>query len=143
MDAPFAFSSSWERESRLGPEWWEERVAESERGDAAVFVAVEEGRSLGMAGGFFVDAQRDVAVLWGTWVDSLARRRGVAEALVEAVAGWARERGAERVRLRVTDCEDAEPAAALYRKLQFADTGEREPLESNPALMTRVLTRAI
>ncbi len=47
------------------------------------------------------------------------------------------------MRLAVTDCEASEPAAALYRKLGFEDTGEREPLEWNPSLIARVLARAM
>jgi GNAT superfamily N-acetyltransferase len=143
-DAPYAFSSSLEREADLGPEFWEERVAESERGEAGVvFVAVDEGRSLGMAGGFRVDEERTLAMLWGMWVDPRARRGGLRRALVDAVAGWARDCGADRLQLAVTDCEASGPAAALYRELGFVDTGEREPLEWNPSLITRVLARSV
>lgn len=143
-EAPYAFSSSLERESRLGPEFWEERVAESELGEnGVVFVAAEDGRSFGMAGGFFVDEARDVAMLWGMWVDPEARGGGVGHALVEAVAAWARSCGAHVLRLAVTDCEASSPAAGLYRKLGFEDTGEREPLEWNPSLITRVLSRSV
>lgn len=143
-DAPYAFSSSLERESGLTGAFWDERVAESELGqDGVVFVAVDDGRSLGMAGGFFVDAGREVAMMWGMWVDPQARRGGFGRALVEAVAAWAREAGAHRLRLAVTDCEASRPAAALYRELDFVDTGEREPLEWNPSLITRVLSRPV
>lgn len=143
-DAPYAFSSSLDRESDLGSEFWEERVAESELGeDGVVFVAVHDGQGIGMAGGFCVDEAHKVAMLWGVWVDPRARRGGLGRALVEAVAGWARESAADCLRLAVTDCEASRPAAALYRKLDFADTGEREPLEWNPSLITRILSRPI
>lgn len=59
----------------------------------------------------------------------------------DAVAGWARDVGAERLRLAVIDCDAARPAATLYHRLGFVDTGEREPLEWNPALITRILAR--
>lgn len=146
-DAPYAFSSSLAREVDLGPGFWEARVAESELGqDGVVFVAVDDDQSVGMAGGFFDDEARTVVMLWGMWVDPLARGTGLGQALVEAVAAWARDSGADQVRLAVTDCEQSRPAAALYRKLGFVDTGEREPLQWNPSLITRVLscsTRAI
>jgi GNAT superfamily N-acetyltransferase len=141
-DSPYAFSSSSARESRLEQEFWDERVAASERGEAAVFAAIEHDQGLGMAGGFFDDGEPEVATLWGMWVDPVGRRRGIAQALVEAVADWARGRGADRVRLAVTDCEESKPAAALYHKLGFADTGEREPLDWNPSLISRVLSRS-
>ena len=108
-----------------------------------MFLAVDDARSVGMAGGFLVDERRTVAMLWGMWVDPRARRGGLGRALVQAVAGWARGAGAARLRLAVTDCEASEPAAALYRELGFADTGEREPLEWNPSLITRVLVRSV
>lgn len=143
-DAPCAFSSSFDRESALGPEFWEERVAESELGEhGVVFAAVRDGKSVGMAGGFMLDDSREVAVLWGMWVDPLARRSGIAQQLVEAVAAWARDSGAGQLRLSVTDCEESRPAAALYHKIGFADTGEREPLDWKPSLIARVLSRSI
>jgi hypothetical protein len=42
----------------------------------------------------------------------------------------------------VTDDERMEPAAALYRTLGFTPTGEREPLDSDPALVTIILPRS-
>lgn len=143
-DAPYAFSSSLERESGLGQEFWERRVVESDAGeDGVVFVAIDDGRSVGMAGGFFMRESHEVAMLWGMWVDPFARRGGLGEALVEAVADWARHSNARHLRLAVTDCEESSAAAALYRRLGFADTGEREPLEWNPSLITHVLSRSI
>jgi GNAT superfamily N-acetyltransferase len=133
-----------ERESGLGVDFWEGRAAESELGErGAVFVAVDDGRSVGMAGGFMLDDSGAVAMLWGMWVDPLARRSGLAQRLVEAVAAWARDAGARQLRLAVTDCEESKPAAALYRKLGFADTGEREPSGWNPSLITHVLHRSL
>lgn len=143
-DAPYAFSSSFEREAVLGQEFWEDRVAESELGeDGVVFMAIDDARGLGMAGGFFVDEEREVAMLWGMWVDPSARRGGLGQRLLEAVAGWAQDSGADRLRLSVTDCQASTPAATLYRKLGFLQTGEREPLEWNPSLITRVLSRSL
>jgi GNAT superfamily N-acetyltransferase len=106
-----------------------------------VFVAVDADHVRGMAGGFVVDGDPASAMLWGMWVDPSRRGHGLAAQLVDAVIGWARDAGAQRLRLAVTDCDQALPAAALYRRLGFIDTGEREPLEWNPALITRILTR--
>jgi GNAT superfamily N-acetyltransferase len=143
-DAPYAFSSSLAREVDLRPEFWEGRVMESELGeDGAVFIATEDDHSVGMAGGFFIEKGSGVVMLWGMWVDPRARQGGLGQWLVEAVAGWARDAGADHVRLAVTDCDECRPAAALYRKLGFVDTGEREPLDWNPSLTTRVLSRAV
>jgi len=143
-DAPYAFSSSWGREVGFGLEIWEERVAESELGErGVVFVAIDDDRGVGMAGGFVVGEGPRVVILWGMWVDPVARQGGLGRALVEAVAGWAGNLGAVHVRLAVTDGDECRPAAALYRRLGFVDTGEREPLEWNPSRVTRVLSRSV
>jgi len=79
-DAPYAFSSPLAREVDLGPGFWEARVAESELGqDGVVFVAVDDDQSVGMAGGFFDDEARTVVMLWGMWVDPLARGSGLGQ----------------------------------------------------------------
>lgn len=143
-DAPYAFSSSFDRESDLGPEFWDDLVAQSEFGETGVvFVAVDHGQCVGMAGGRFVDDGREVVMLWGMWVDPAARRHGLGQALVEAVVDWARAGGARCLRLAVTDCEASRPAALLYGKLGFVDTGEQEPLRWNPSLVARVLARSV
>ena len=117
-DAPSAFGSSYEREAAFGPAEWAQRAA------TAVFVAIEDERALGMAGGFVDD--RGSTILWGMWVDPAARGRGLAEPLVEGVVAWARSTGAPQLELTVTDRAPA--AAALYARLGFVPTGETRPL---------------
>ncbi|PPK94600.1 acetyltransferase (GNAT) family protein [Kineococcus xinjiangensis] len=51
------------------------------------------------------------------WVDPTARRRGIAAALLEEVAGAAREAGADTLRLSVWRWRG--PAVALYRQAGF------------------------
>jgi hypothetical protein len=41
----------------------------------------------------------------------------------------------------LTDGEQANPAASLYRTLGFVQTGEHEPLESDPSLTTLAMAR--
>lgn len=143
-EAPFAFSSWLERERDYRAEFWEGRVAESELGvSGVVFVAVDGARSVGMAGGFFGAEQRESATLWGVWVDPSERRRGLGRELVEAVAGWARDSGAQSVRLALADCEPSKPAASLYRGLGFVETGEYEQLESDPSLVALLMRRSL
>ena len=61
-----------------------------------------------------------------------ARGRGVGEAIIEAVAGWAIQNGATTVHLWVT--ETNKHARRLYERCGFTVTAERQPLPSNPAL---------
>jgi GNAT superfamily N-acetyltransferase len=96
-----------------------------------------------MAGGFLPDDAHADAVLWGMWVEPSARRRGSGRELLDAVASWAREAGAQRLRLALAQDAASRPAAALYRTLGFAQTGESEPLESNPSSIALVMSRAL
>ena len=143
-DAPYAFSSWHAREAALGDAFWTARVAASEIArTGAIFAALDAGRSVGMAGGFLPDDAHADAVLWGMWVEPSARRRGIGRELLDAVASWAREAGAQRLRLALAQDEASRPAAALYRTLGFAQTGESEPLESNPSSIALVMSRAL
>jgi GNAT superfamily N-acetyltransferase len=72
-----------------------------------------------------------------------ARRRGLGRALVDAVAAWARESRARRLRLDVTLGESAAPAAAFYLRLGFEETGEVERPESNRPLAALVMSRPL
>jgi RimJ/RimL family protein N-acetyltransferase len=126
-DAPGAFGSSAEREAGYPPRDWEMLGG----GPGAVFVA---GDFAGMAGVYLDDGQPE---LWGMWVAPEGRGRGAGRALTEAVAGWARDRAFERLRLSVSDAAPA--AERLYRRLGFEPTGHERPLPSDPALTQREL----
>ena len=65
-------------------------------------------------------------MLVAMWVLPDHRGTGVAQALVEAVVGWAREDGAERVLLSVVDTNEV--GRRLYERMGFALTGRAEPL---------------
>jgi ribosomal protein S18 acetylase RimI-like enzyme len=136
-DAPYAFGSSLDEEAGYTTERWEAWAADP---NGAVFVATSEGLAVGMAGGYMSNG---MAHLWGMWVDPSARGRGLGRPLVERVLGWARDQNMTRIDLHITECPQTRAAAALYEKLGFTDTGEREPLESDPSLITRVLARGL
>jgi GNAT superfamily N-acetyltransferase len=143
-EAPYAFSSSYAREAALRAGFWAARVAESETATTgAIFVALDAGRGVGMAGGFVPEDSHADAMLWGMWVEPTARQRGVGRELLGAVADWAREAGAERLTLALAQDEASRPAAALYRRLGFAETGEAEPLESDPSSIALLMSRPL
>ncbi len=77
------------------------------------------------------------------WVAPSARRDGIGQKLLEAVADWARDAGADHLQLAVTDCEESRPASAFYRQLGFTQTGEQERLDWNPSLIARFLSRPL
>jgi ribosomal protein S18 acetylase RimI-like enzyme len=142
QDSPEAFGSWYEREAELPAEHWERLAGASElAADEIVFVAEEDEAWLGMAGGYLREGEPDAAGLWGMWVAPEARRRMLGSHLVDAVAAWARARKALRLDLSVTDRSDG--AAALYERVGFVPTGEREPLASNPEIVKIDLSRVL
>jgi diamine N-acetyltransferase len=94
--------------------------------DGALLVAADAGdRLLGLSGLFIrtwpgtpVRAERRVVEIDNIVVDPAARRRGVATALVEASAEWARTRGFAAIELSVFEF-NAE-ALAFYEATGFA-----------------------
>ena len=66
------------------------------------------------------------------YVRPRARGRGVGEALVAVVIGWAGARDAAGLHLWVT--ETNAHARELYERCGFTLTGERKPLPSHPDL---------
>jgi RimJ/RimL family protein N-acetyltransferase len=130
-DAPGAFGATYAEDAARPARHWEMLGG----GPGAVFVG---GDWDGMAG-VYLDG--DAPVLWGMWVASGARGRGLARTLAEAVVGWARDRGFERLRTSVSDA--APEAARLYERLGFARTGAAQPLESDPSLTQHELALAL
>ncbi|MET8094019.1 GNAT family N-acetyltransferase [Micromonospora sp. NPDC005220] len=119
-EAPGAFGSrltDWQgdgdREHR-----WRDRLSIP---DSHNLVAVLDGRPVGMSSGV-PTADPLVMDLISMWVRPDARGRGVGDRLVDEVARWARERGAERLRLSVMP--DNARAKALYHRAGFHLTDE-------------------
>jgi ribosomal protein S18 acetylase RimI-like enzyme len=139
-DPPYAFGSRLEDEQRLDVEFWRGRVRESGAGEtAATFAALDGGRPVAMAGGYVNAEPPGRATVWGVWVEPAARRLGLGRALVVRVIDWAAGTPARELRLCVTDTAPARAAAALYLELGFRETGEMEPLDSDPALRARTM----
>jgi len=126
-EAPDAFCSTLAEWSGEGDN--EDRWRARLEGVAHNVVAVLDGRDAGM-----VSATAPVAgdvELVSMWVAPEARGKGVGDALVTHVLGWARQAGAERVVLEVR-AHNA-PGVALYARHGFVDVGAgRGPGSTDP-----------
>jgi ribosomal protein S18 acetylase RimI-like enzyme len=127
-EAPYAFMSTLERELGFDEQLWRQRLGSA---TAATFLAWHDGEPAGTATGKAEDPDDEFAVpgawqLVGMWVDPRARLRGVADALIESVAGHAGEQGAPALVLWVTEVNDR--ARAFYQRMGFSLTGARQPV---------------
>ena len=94
----------------------------------ATFVAVKKQVDVGMARGIADENEPKQAFLLSMWVAPDARGRGVGEALIQAVAHWARAAGHSRLLLDVADVN--QPAVDLYERMGFEPTGATGSLPS-------------
>lgn len=145
-DAPLAFGSTYERESAFDDEQWQRDTGASELGITQVaFVAVADGRFVGMARGYegLSDdgQQRPVVWLIGVYVAPRWRGRGLAQRLSTEVVRWAQERGANEVLLHVADWNAA--ARRTYEALGFEPTGEQMTLPHLPGVVEIEMRRAL
>jgi GNAT superfamily N-acetyltransferase len=138
-DAPDAFASTYAREAAFGEAEWRQRAAR----DGSFIAFLPEAGPAGLAGGY--QAVPGTIELVAMFVRPQARGRGVGEALIDAVIGWARGRDAAAVHLWVTETNSN--ARRLYECCGFTANAERQPLPSNPVLgeigMTRPLYRPV
>lgn len=130
-DSPEAFGSTYSREMLLTGDEWADRARRSASGsERALFFALDRESIVGLAGGYRPDGTAADVELISMWTDPSARRSGVGRRLVDAVIEWSRSVGAERVDLWVTKGND--PAEDLYRAMGFVETGDYQPLPSDP-----------
>ena len=86
------------------------------------FVAVTESEPVGSAGVINTDLGPELGSMWTA---PPARRTGVSDRLVRAVADWARRAGHRELRLWVLDGNRA--AEQLYLRTGFTRTGTTQP----------------
>ncbi len=116
-ESPQAFSSTYQQIVSLPSEAWPEQLR-----NLPTFIAVQDGQDAGVIRATINPGHPDIAYLISMWVAPEARGQGIGEALIEAVADWARSQGLKQLALDVSD--DNEPAIVLYRRKGFKATGE-------------------
>ncbi len=138
-DSPLAFVEQYD-ESILQPDsFWKDRTDRSATGSLrCTFGAFRDATMVGKAS-CFVETEIPEYVsahVVGVYVTPARRGTGVAEAVMAAAIGWARDKaGAQRVRLFVTETNDR--AAAFYRRIGFVATGGTMAYPPDPTLVER------
>lgn len=138
-EAPDAFGGTLADESTKSDEHWQ---TTADPPDGAIFVVDGEAGlvAMVMAGPAPADFA-GAAALFSMWVDPSVRRSGLGIALIDAVKAWAVEHGYSMLGLGVTTTN--EPAIALYRRLGFADTGDRFPLRKDTDLTIQIMALSL
>jgi GNAT superfamily N-acetyltransferase len=120
-DAPLAFGSTLDETAARPREVWVSQLRE-----LPTWVAATSHADVGLVrGGRDHDAPTR-AWLLSMWVAPEARGRGVGDALVRSVVGWARDAGFVELRLEVGDLNA--PAIQLYARHGFVPTGATSAL---------------
>lgn len=126
-ESPGAFGSTLAKEREYAETAWRQWCR-----DTATFLALQDGTPIGMAAG--VDGtSHDERKLIAMWLHPAHRGSGASTALLTAVRNWAHGDGAATLMLWVTRGND--PAAGLYRRAGFTETGTSKPLPSNPTVI--------
>ena len=140
LDAPYAFAATYaDAVQRPSDEWAERASAASSGGSQAIFVAMAEDDPLGMVGAYTPDDEPRTRHVVSLWVEPAFRGQGLGRRLVETVVAWASAAGAERTMLWVA--ETNVPAVELYESMGFEETGDRQPMPSDPGIVERRLVR--
>ena len=121
---------------------WAGRAAEDAlSGESIIVIAYEGVAWLGMARAHFEDPDESLVELTSLWVEPSRRGSGIATSLCDALVVWAKERGARRLQLWVT--ETNVEATRLYARLGFVATGERQPVRPGSCLREVQMVRDV
>ena len=141
QESPWAFGSTYARESAFTDEEWQARLARWNGVRGVGYLAIEDGVTFGIAGALADEEDPTRAVLVSMWTAPANRRKGLGRSLVEEILGWASRRGIRVLQLMVTSRNDG--AMQFYEKLGFARTGRVEPYPNDPSMVEYEMARAI
>ena len=142
LESPSAFGSTHAAEVNQPDDHWASRASLGAAGrHRAIYLATVDQSVVGIVGGYRPDPAGSSIELVSMWVSPTQRRAGIAAKLVEAVVGWASETNATEVDLWVTRGNDA--AVTLYEAAGFRETGEHQPLPSDPCKDEKRMRRTL
>lgn len=131
-DTPSAFATTLEEALQFPDAVWAERTERAAYGpESTLYLAAGPGKQdIGMVAAIRNTVEPSTAELISMWVAPEARRSGAGAQLVRHVVDWAVDSGYRRVELWVTRGNHA--AERLYLSLGFVETGDVQPLPSDP-----------
>jgi ribosomal protein S18 acetylase RimI-like enzyme len=141
QDSPFAFGSTYARESEFTDEEWLRRADNWNGVRGAGFLALAVNAPCGIVGSFLDERDGTQARLVSMWTAPTHRMLGVGALLVRTAEDWARGAGANTMSLMVTSNNQA--AQLFYERLGFTYTGVREPWPNDPSFFEHEMSRRL
>ena len=141
QEAPYAFGSTYARESQFSESEWLARLERWNGQRGAGFLAMDGGSPCGIAGSLLDLTDPTRAELVSMWTAPTHRQRGIGRLLVNEVLRWAQTRHVQLLLLMVTSTN--QPAIRFYEGLNFTRTGRTEPYPNDPALIEYEMSRPI
>ncbi|OLB67410.1 MAG: GNAT family N-acetyltransferase [Actinobacteria bacterium 13_2_20CM_2_72_6] len=142
VDSPLAFLERIDEAAAKPHAQYQARIAlVATDPDSAQFIAEEDGRIIGHAGGWAPSGTGGITLIFAVYVTPARRGTGVLKQLVDVVAEWSRAMGRPRLELEVIVGNDR--AVRAYQRIGFSDTGKRAPHPTIPVLTEMVMTRPV
>jgi ribosomal protein S18 acetylase RimI-like enzyme len=141
QEAPYAFGSTYTRESTFTDSEWTARLDRWNGQRGAGFIAVDAGSPCGIAGTVLDEKDPTRADLVSMWTAPSHRQTGVGRMLVNHVLDWISARNVSTLLLMVTSNNAS--AIRFYEKLRFVRTGRTEPYPNDPAVTEYEMSRPI
>ena len=119
-EEPQAFGSSYAKDAAYPDSKWQERLRDGESKKSIYLFAELEGKIVGMVMGGRTDEDKKehLAHVWGTYVDSKAREKGIGKELMQRVIKeLGKDTDVQRIRVQVN--AEKKPAVKLYESLGF------------------------
>jgi len=140
-DSPAAFSYTYAEESKLTDADWLERAGQWSGTNSVTYLAMDNGRAMGIASGVRDHNDPRRADLMSMWVAPDHRRLGIGRMLVDALAAWVRAQNVLNLYLLVISNNDQ--AIQFYQSLGFALTGRSEDYRNDPARLNYEMHRSL
>jgi len=141
QDDPYAFGSTYARESQFSDSEWLARAERMNGERGCGFLATDSETPCGIVGSFLDQDDATRAHLISMWTAPAYRQHGIGRLLVNEVADWAHLRNARTLVLMVTSVN--ETAMRFYERLGFARTGRTEPYPNDPAVIEYEMSRPL
>ena len=140
-DSPFAFGSTYAKESSFLDSEWEQRVKQWKGDQANCLLAWDGNHPCGIAASSVDKKDSSRAHLVSMWVAPSHRSLGVGRLLVQGIIDWGRNRGVQTLALMVTSSNSN--AAGFYECIGFRKTGRKEPYPNDDSLVEYEMIRTL